>query len=191
MSKDEISDEGRRERLARWEELGLDQVKADLVNNGGREFIGDGKDVLSLAWKWVHEKEQAPKPAKRDMDLIRDLLLEIEGGTKTFHVMPLDSITRVRVAEPEMTTKRGEHLHLMETAGLIEVTAENTILGHVTVRGLTWKGHDLLDSIRDPKIWAKTKSGAAAAGGFTVDLLKDLAKGLVKRQIEEYTGVKL
>ena len=191
MSKDEISDEARRERFARWEELGLDRVKADLVNHGGQELVGGGEAVLKLAWKWVREKEQAPMPAKRDMDLIRDLLLEIEGGVKTFHVMPLDPVTRVRVSEPKLTTKRGEHLHLMKTAGLIEVTEENTILGHVIVRGLTWKGHDLLDSIRDPKIWAKTKSGAAAAGGFTVDLLKDLAKGLVRRQIEEYTGVKL
>ena len=56
---------------------------------------------------------------------------------------------------------------------------------------LTWAGHDLLDSVRDPKIWAKTKHGALAAGGFTVDLLKDLAKGFVKKQIEQRTGVTL
>ena len=37
----------------------------------------------------------------------------------------------------------------------------------------------------------ETKEGAEAAGGFTVDLLKDLAKGLVKKQVEEWTGVKL
>lgn len=30
-----------------------------------------------------------------------------------------------------------------------------------------------------------------AAGGFTVDLLKDLAKGFIKKQIEGLTGVKL
>ena len=89
MSKDEISDEGRRERLARWEELGLDRVKADLVNNSGREFIGSGEADLKLAWKWVHEKEQAPMPAKRDMDMIRGLLLEIEGGAKTFLITRL------------------------------------------------------------------------------------------------------
>jgi Hypothetical protein (DUF2513) len=63
--------------------------------------------------------------------------------------------------------------------------------GSYVINGLTWAGHDFLDSIRDPKIWEKTKKGAEAAGGFTVDLLKDLAKGLVKKQIEEYTGVKL
>jgi hypothetical protein len=40
-------------------------------------------------------------------------------------------------------------------------------------------------------VWTKTKKGAVAAGGFTVDLLKDLAKGFIKKQIEERTGVKL
>jgi hypothetical protein len=39
--------------------------------------------------------------------------------------------------------------------------------------------------------WAKTKNAAAGAGGFTIELLKDLAKGLVKKQIEVLTGVKL
>ena len=56
---------------------------------------------------------------------------------------------------------------------------------------LTWQGHDFLDAVRDPTIWEKTKKGAEDAGGFTVDLLRDLAKGFVKKQIEEYTGVKL
>ena len=46
-------------------------------------------------------------------------------------------------------------------------------------------------SVRDPKIWAQIRNdGALAAGEFTVDLLKDLAKGFV-RQIEERTGVTL
>jgi len=37
----------------------------------------------------------------------------------------------------------------------------------------------------------KTKKGAAAAGGFTFDLLKDLAKGFIKTKIEEHTGIKI
>jgi hypothetical protein len=37
----------------------------------------------------------------------------------------------------------------------------------------------------------KTKEGASQAGGFTVWLLADLAKGLIKTQIEKHTGVKL
>jgi hypothetical protein len=69
--------------------------------------------------------------------------------------------------------------------------AVNAAAGHVIVQRITWNGHDFLDSIRDPRIWDKAKRQVQGAGGFTVDLLKDLAKGLVKKQIEEYTGVKL
>lgn len=56
---------------------------------------------------------------------------------------------------------------------------------------LTWQGHDFLDSVRNQETWAKTKKGALAAGGWTADILKDLAKGFIKKQIEEHTGVKL
>jgi len=56
---------------------------------------------------------------------------------------------------------------------------------------LSWAGHDFVDSVRSPEVWAKTKKGAEAAGGFTVDLLKDLAKGFIKKQIEDLTGVKI
>ena len=56
---------------------------------------------------------------------------------------------------------------------------------------LTWVGHDSFDAVRDPKVWARTKRGAEHVKGFTFDLVKDLAKGLLKKQIEEHTGVKL
>ena len=58
-------------------------------------------------------------------------------------------------------------------------------------RCLTPAGHDFLDSVRDPETWAKTKKAAVGAGGFTLDLLKDLAKGFLKKQIEDRTGVRL
>jgi hypothetical protein len=56
---------------------------------------------------------------------------------------------------------------------------------------LSHAGYDFLDTIRKEEIWEKTKKEAASAGGFTVDLLKDLAKGFIKTKIEEHTGVKL
>jgi Hypothetical protein (DUF2513) len=124
---------------------------------------------------------------KRDMDLIRELLLEIEGGTTDFATCPVSEQGR---PDREEAWRRGEHLHLLEQAKMIEAYA-NPAAGHVIVRGLTWHGHDLIDSIRDLKIWEKTKRGVEGAGGFTVDLLKDLAKGFMKKQIEDCTGVRL
>lgn len=56
---------------------------------------------------------------------------------------------------------------------------------------LTWEGHDFVDAVRDNDIWKKTRQGANAAGGFSVDLLKDLAKGFIKKKISEHTGIEI
>jgi hypothetical protein len=124
---------------------------------------------------------------KRDMDFIRELLLKIEGGEKEFDVVGKAFTGGIDPPEMEKLT---EHIRLLRQAGFIDVEAES-LGGHLVLTGLSWRGHDFLDSVRDPKIWEKTKSGAAAAGGFTVDLLIDLAKGFLKKQIEERTGVKI
>jgi len=124
---------------------------------------------------------------KRDMDLIRDLLLKIEEA-------PPKASWRVIVTTKDDTESERIlwHLALIEGAGFIKSTPLH--LGGRRLPEnieLEWAGHDFLDSVRDPKIWEKTKKGVEGAGGFTLDLVKDLAKGLVKKQIEEYTGVKL
>jgi hypothetical protein len=125
---------------------------------------------------------------KRDMDLIRDLLFRLESW-------PMERGDVVAVSPDAIATEGHSaheieyHLNLLKEARLVDFPTEWE--AGFYFRALTWEGHDFLDSIRDPKVWAKTKSGAEAAGGFTVDLLKDLAKGLIKKQIEEYTGVKL
>jgi hypothetical protein len=135
-------------------------------------------------------------PLKRDMDYIRQLLLEIEGGKTVFNTLSSEAAKIIRKPPPEKPVseeeaeKLREHLKLMWRADLIESFSESGG-GEADVGGLTWKGHDFLNSIRDPEIWRKTKDGAAAVEGWTVDLLIDLAKGFFKKQVEEHTGIKL
>ncbi|MOA67102.1 hypothetical protein D3C78_1941230 [compost metagenome] len=59
------------------------------------------------------------------------------------------------------------------------------------IRGLTPAGHDFADSVRDEKIWRRAKEGALAAGGSTIEILVDLAKGLIRKKIGEATGIQL
>jgi hypothetical protein len=58
---DEISDEGKAARFARWEQLGLDLVKSDLLN-GGHLVVGGPLAVRELAWEWVRSKEGERQP---------------------------------------------------------------------------------------------------------------------------------
>jgi hypothetical protein len=128
---------------------------------------------------------------KRDMDLIRELLLKLEALPMRRGGIVSIAPDAEEIAVPGYDIGRIDyHLSQLRAAGFIDEGAVRPMTG-ISFRCLTPAGHGFLDSVRDPEIWAKTKKGAEAAKGFTVDLLKDLAKGFVKKQIEEYTGVKL
>ena len=125
------------------------------------------------------------------MDLVRELLLRLEA----LHI-PAGSMFILDFAKPPLKAD-GESIdeiayavRMLEHAGFLDLTPTQPAMG-VCLRGLTWNGHDFLDSIRDPEIWRKTKAGAQLAGGFTVELLGALARGFIKTQIEKHTGVKL
>lgn len=128
---------------------------------------------------------------KRDMDLIRALLLKLEAlpmqPGDVVHITP----DADEIAIPGYDAAQIEyHLSQILAEGYVDDGGVRPMVG-IGFLSLTPDGHDFVDSVRDPAIWAKTKQGAIAAGGFTLDLLKDLAKGFVKKQIEERTGVKL
>lgn len=125
------------------------------------------------------------------MDLIRGLLLKLEAipmKPGSVMVIPPDA---EEIAVPDFDADQIEyHLGLIRQAEFVESVGSQPMRG-IAFRGLTWAGHDFADSVRDPAIWSKTKKGALAAGGLTAQLLVDLAKGFLKKQIEERTGVKL
>jgi hypothetical protein len=125
------------------------------------------------------------------MDLVRELMLKLEAmdcdHNSVYIFEPGDSALAV---DGYTDDEISYHLSLITEARWIE-SRGSKITNSFMFSRLSLAGHDFVDSVRSPEVWTKTKKGAEAAGGFTVDLLKDLAKGFIKKQIEEYTGVKL
>lgn len=124
---------------------------------------------------------------KRDMDLIREVMFVLERMTGTGHRTINGSDQAFGEVEASAALIN-YNLRLLVQKGLVDGAVMPANMGFM-ITGLTWAGHDFLDSIRDDEIWRKTKEGAEKAGGFTVDILGDLAKGFIKTQIKKYTGV--
>ncbi|MER0237171.1 DUF2513 domain-containing protein [Fulvimarina sp. MAC8] len=114
----------------------------------------------------------------RDMDLIREILLDFEQNED------LDGSTAIAGWEFGGYSKNAVeyHLALMAESGLIHTAPVNG--AETSVLRLTSFGHDFLDSIRDPAIWQKTKDVAQNIGGLSLSLMADLANGLVKEQLK-------
>jgi len=90
---------------------------------------------------------------KLDTDLIGRLLFEIESGKSVFEILSSEDAAILGVSPEEARTlddveKLGRHLDLMQNEGLIEI--ESKTAGAIVVRGLTWKGHDRLNKLRNP-----------------------------------------
>lgn len=126
---------------------------------------------------------------KRDMDLIRSLLLEIEGGRVSFSTLSKETADTLGL-DPQEALSREEaealeyHLDLLREAGFAEFIELSG--GYWQVERITWKGHEFIDSIRDPEIWRQTKAGAAKVGSFSVKTLADVAVALAKARLEQF-----
>lgn len=123
---------------------------------------------------------------KRDMDLIRGLMLKLEALPSGRIVLINADDVAIQI-EGHSPDEAFYHLGLIKNASFIHSTGSGR-MGSIEFAGLTWAGHDFLDSVRSPDVWDKTKAVAAAAGGFTVDLLVATAKTLLAAKIKGLIG---
>jgi hypothetical protein len=112
---------------------------------------------------------------KRDMNLVRQLVLTIEAGTSGFAPREL---TVVGYTQEQI----GYHLFIMLEAGLIrgtDVTVHAAKSPTAIATSLTWAGHEFADASRDEALWAKAMNQInETTGSVTIDLLKKLLTSL-------------
>ena len=114
---------------------------------------------------------------RRELDYMRELLLQIEGGKKDYDNSIVDANNE---------NKEEFHLLLLRDAGFIELS--DVVDGGVFVRRITNQGHDFLDSIRDSGFWRKVRKVAEDAGVYAISEVAKLAIVMtlesLKKQVE-------
>jgi Hypothetical protein (DUF2513) len=115
---------------------------------------------------------------KRDLDLIRSLMLELEEK-----LQPGESITYEANYGDSQGMYQVEHVRLLIDSDFIEVIDASHMggLSYVVTR-ITNPGHDFLDAMRSESVWNSVKAKAAKVGSWTFDLLVDCAKDEIKRR---------
>lgn len=121
---------------------------------------------------------------KRDMDLIRAILLELEDSPPGEGKVRSPALAE-RLHKDERTV--GEHLRLMGDAGLVTITdfpESPRSECWVTGRGITWEGHEFLEAIRSDSVWPTVKAKlATVGGGASIAVVKAIAVQVVKEKL--------
>jgi len=110
---------------------------------------------------------------RRDMDLIRLLLLDVEGEEK-----------------PDLSHYSKEQLNyhkaLLIEAGLVEgkVGYGDDAISTVKIIRLTWQGHEFLSAARNNSVWRQAKEMVSKANlTLTIPILTELLTTIAKQQL--------
>lgn len=124
---------------------------------------------------------------KRDMDLVRGLLLKIETAKDASlrDLLPAD-------ATEEKIDEFAYHVGMLVDAGFLKGSVYRTLTSeHWHDVEMTWRGHELLEAIRDPEVWRQTKEGARRAGLGSVEFVWELAKSIGRQIAKEKLGMEI
>ena len=112
---------------------------------------------------------------QRDIDLIRQILLELEAQSAYTNWMDID----IEAYSPE---QMDYHLELLIEAGLLNVrTSERGHSRWLPVR-LTWEGHEFLDAARDELRWNRLKEAVASLGSIPFEIVRVALLEMVKQE---------
>lgn len=126
---------------------------------------------------------------RRDMDLIRGLLLKLEAlETTPGGFYSLDPHSEEFAIEGYTQDEIEHHLSMIYRAGFVDYGSGSmgSLSGNLHFGDLTWEARDFLDAVREPKVWVETKTRAEKVGGWTVGILTDIAKGYLRAKAAEH-----
>lgn len=113
---------------------------------------------------------------KRDMDLLRSILFQVEA-------MPPYTQNEILI-EGHSNEEVCEHIRLAYESGLIEAIVHKTMPVAV-VKRLTPAGHDFLESVRSEAAWKRAKDTTIQkTGSLTFEALKAAASYLIQEGLK-------
>jgi len=116
---------------------------------------------------------------KRDMDLVRALLMTVESYPTGFAPdnIEVSGYTQEQIAY---------HAYLLNEAGLvhaIDVTTMGAQSPEARIVRLTWEGHEFLDAAREPSRWEQTKDLINNIGGASIPVWMALLTEFAKKSL--------
>lgn len=118
---------------------------------------------------------------KRDMDLVRLILLKIEEDYKS------TALINLSIDGYDMDTV-AYHCKILHEAGFVSnynASYAGDELYIFSVGALTWEGNDYLDLVRDNSLWKKTKETITKKGlPLVFDTIKTIAGAFISAATE-------
>ncbi len=117
---------------------------------------------------------------KRDLDLVREILIAIESDPTPFGPKDLNLKDRDPV-------EVSYHVQIMDEAGLIEAMNLTSSSGYCWCpKSMTWTGHEFLDAARSDTVWNKAMTTLKEKA---VSVPFEIVRAVVMKTCKDFFGV--
>ena len=116
---------------------------------------------------------------KRDWDVIREVLIEVEGMS---FEQAVDFVYETPLKATNAAQAKAQQALLLQQSGFLSGTTSNLLDGtrRLLQPQLTWEGHELLGTLRSKPVWERIKATAQEKGiELTFDTVITLGKAAV------------
>ncbi|HHF7010411.1 DUF2513 domain-containing protein [Streptococcus mutans] len=123
---------------------------------------------------------------KFEPEVARDILLDVEELHQYPDPFTFSTSEKFNRAKKYDIDTIAYHCNLLKEAGFLNYDPiyGNNELQMVFINGITYDGHQFLDSIRSPKVWRETKTRAEKLGVFTINIISDIASSVISDMIK-------
>ena len=119
---------------------------------------------------------------QRNMDLIRQLLLGLEGEKSTQYEFNIHGIAELEKWYNVDLLVKANLIRGVRVSWAADGTGPYPFLEGLVA--LTWEGHDFLDAVRNDSVWQKVKEKIQASGlemhSLTFEVVKSLCVSTIK-----------
>lgn len=123
---------------------------------------------------------------RRDMDLVRSILLQAEAADGPLDMGDMDPCGHTE-------EEAAYHVELMAQRGLVSATVRRAYGGALMlcrIDSLTWEGQDMLDAMRSERVWSRARRAIAeSVGTATFDVVKGVCSAIAQRMALDAVGL--
>lgn len=133
---------------------------------------------------------------KLNHECVRSLLLTVEDASFSelkYGIGNEDLPNKERLKEFSKDEIEYNAMLLIQAGYLSGINSSIDLAGNIMfdLNGLTWQGHQFLDTIRDPKVWSDTKKVASKFASISLSLTEKIASNVILGLIRKETGLPL
>lgn len=131
---------------------------------------------------------------KLNYDCVRSVLLTLENEIDMDDDLRLIRVPVTKLFEKLSKYESKDILYTVEKlseAGYINAAIQYTgsMFADGVVSGITYSGHEFLESVRDSKVWANVKSTLSKVGAITLPLIAQTAEGIIMKSLGSIAGI--